>query len=267
VALHIHAFSKPEERTRRHRRILEEKSNRLARYREKLSGRDGLWQVWRSQLPPENEVRAAALERLTVWAAFLDPNVAHSRRVSQLASELFCGLAAHRLMPPAHERELHSILQIAALAHQVKPVRDDQSRPKTSARLLRTLPPPLGYTAHELKLAAAVVRFHHGDLPSARKKTIQQLDRTDRRHVALLAGILRMAEVFASATSSPITRLIVEERNRQLYIYAKGYRPSTSFAQQLAAERYLLETVLRRSILVRPFRKPAAQRSTPRRHR
>lgn len=262
VTLQIHAFANAEERTRWHRRILEEKSSRLARYRKKLSGKDGLWRVWRSQLPPENQVRAAALERLTVWAAFLDPNVAHSRRVSGLASELFDGLIAHRLVPPVHEKELRSILELAALAHQVKSVRDGESRPKTSARLLRTIPPPLGYSAHELKIAAAVVRFHRGDLPSARKKTIQQLERADRRHVALLAGILRLAEVFASASSTPVTRLIMEERDRQLYIYAEGYRPTASFAQQLAAERYLLESVLRRSILVRPLRKPQAKRPT-----
>jgi CHAD domain-containing protein len=262
VALQIHAFANAEERTRWHRRILEERSNRLARYREKLNGKDGLWRAWRSQLPPENQVRAAALERLKVWAAFLDPNVAQSRRVSALASELFHGLVAHRLIPAVHEKELHSILELAALAHQVKPVRDAESRPKVSARLLRILPPPLGYSAHELKLAAAVVRFHRGDLPSASKKTMQQLERADRRQVALLAGILRLANVFASASSAAVTRLITEERNRQLRIYAEGYRPSAAFAQQLATERYLLESVLRRAILVRPFRKPAPKRPT-----
>jgi hypothetical protein len=91
---------------------------------------------------------------------------------------------------------------------------------------------------------------------------MQQLERADRRQVALLAGILRLANVFASASSAAVTRLITEERNRQLRIYAEGYRPSAAFAQQLATERYLLESVLRRAILVRPFRKPAPKRPT-----
>jgi hypothetical protein len=43
-------------------------------------------------------------------------------------------------------------------------------------------------------------------------------------------------------------------KNEAVVIAAEGYTPSSPTAQTIAAERYLLETVLRRPVVVKPLR-------------
>jgi CHAD domain-containing protein len=254
TALQIHAFPDLEDRTRWHQRILEERTRRLDRYRSRMTGKHALWHEWRMQLPLTKQIHSAALARLKVWAAFLDPDFPHAQRIANLALQLFHGLAAHQLIPGPHERNLELILQVAAYAHDVGRSRTRRVHAKASAKLLRKLHPPLGWSPHDLKLAAAVVRYHDGGLPSARQKTLHSLEHGDRRAVTLLAGILRIAVALDGDRSGHITHLMVEQRNKQLYIYAHGYSQTGTLAQEVAAARYLLETTLRRPLLVRTWR-------------
>jgi argininosuccinate synthase len=53
-------------------------------------------------------------------------------------------------------------------------------------------------------------------------------------------------------------------KNEALVIEAEGYVPGSSTAQTIAAERYLLETVLRRPVVVKAMSNVATARRTPR---
>jgi CHAD domain-containing protein/HD superfamily phosphodiesterase len=264
TALQIHAFADPEVRTRWHQKILEERARRLTLYRERMTGKQALWHHWRSQLPQSGQIQSAALSRLKAWASFLDSDFAHSRHVANLALELFRGLASHELIPTRHERNLPLILQIAALSHDVGRSRKQRNHPKASAKMLRKMQPPLGWNAHDLKLAAIVVRHQDGAFPTSRHKANRGLELADRRTVTLLAGILHIARALDEDRSGRVTQLMVEQRNRQLLIYARGYSQTSTIAQKVAAARYLLETTLRRSILVRPLRTKVKPRSRQR---
>ena len=59
-----------DERGRWLQRIVEERQKRLDFYREKMLGRNSLWQAWRSELPSGTSLEHAALEKLKSWASF-----------------------------------------------------------------------------------------------------------------------------------------------------------------------------------------------------
>jgi len=95
----------------------------------------------------------------------------------------------------------------------------------------------------------------------------------DQRTVIQLAAILRLANALDVAHDGHVRRVKIENvsppsgprrtngflrkppvlgRNEALVIAAEGYAEGTATAQAVAAERYLLETVLRRPVIVRP---------------
>jgi hypothetical protein len=93
-------------------------------------------------------------------------------------------------------------------------------------------------------------------LPDERKATIQ------------LAAILRLANALDAGHDGHIRRIQIENDqagnvqvktrgNHALIIAAEGYSSASTSAQTIAAERHLLETVLRRPIIVK---NAAAQR-------
>ena len=256
TALQLHAFPDDGARSRWHDKIVDQRNRRVDRYRQRMTGTQSLWQQWRLELPQQSQIQFGALSRVRVWAGFLDPHPKHSHHVSALALEIFQGLSKHELIPAKHERSLELILQIAALAHDIGSSRNKHSRPKASAKLLRRMESPLGWDPHEVHLAAAVVRYHAKELPTGRQKVMRSLSLSDRRVVALLAGILRVANTLDADRSGRVTRVVIEERKNQLYIFAQGFSSASHAAEEMAAARYLLESSLHRSILVRPLRSP-----------
>jgi hypothetical protein len=48
-------------------------------------------------------------------------------------------------------------------------------------------------------------------------------------------------------------------KNQALVIAAEGYSQGTTTAQTAAAERYLLETVIRRPVVIRPMKAQATR--------
>ena len=58
-----------------------------------MAGKTSLWHTWRAGLPQGEQVKAAALRRLKLWASFLDPDFRHSQHVARLALQLYDGMA------------------------------------------------------------------------------------------------------------------------------------------------------------------------------
>jgi hypothetical protein len=94
-----------------------------------------------------------------------------------------------------------------------------------------------------------------------------------------LAAILRLANALDAAHDGRIRRVLIENavlqndrkrrtngfrrkpgslgKNESLIIGAEGYTPGSATAQAIAAERYLLETVLRRPVVVQALKNAA----------
>ena len=104
-----------------------------------------------------------------------------------------------------------------------------------------------------MELAAVVARYHRGALPRPRGKTLQRLELPDRRVAVQLAGVLRLANALDWRNGSE-PGLQVEVRDRTVLVHAAGYSPLQRSAEDVAAARHLLETVLRQAVLVRGIR-------------
>jgi len=271
TALAIQAFPDLESRRRWHDKITHERNKRVERYRELMLGKHSLWRTWRAQLPQGPQLRAAALSRLRVWASYLDPDFAHSHRVSQLALDLYEGLTRAGVVGHApqaasqgsvatatsHASDAREILQAAAFMHDVGKAKGHDNHHKKSYRMIRKLARPLGWTPRELELAAVVARYHRGALPRPRSKAMQALELPDRHLAMQLSGLLRLANALDTRNGAP-PKLTVELHDRIIRIHAAGYSPLDRTAENIAAARHLLETVLRLPVIVKPLQPRAS---------
>jgi CHAD domain-containing protein len=278
TGVEIEAFPDIESRNRWREKLNAERGKRIARYREKMVGRESLWRVWRAELPSGPQLRAAALSRLRTWAGYLDPDFLHSQRVAQLALALYDGLKDAGLLPasasasvsvnsvsrnsrPANlEHDWRTVLQAAAFMHDVGKAKGARSHQKNSYRMIREMARPLGWSAQELELAAVVARYHRGALPRPGGKKMQLLQLAQRPIAMELAGVLRLANALDSRPgrdgkgSENAPRLEVNLQDRSVVVRAAGYSAVDRSAESVAAARHLLETVLRRPVLVRALR-------------
>ncbi|MBZ5680885.1 MAG: CHAD domain-containing protein [Acidobacteriia bacterium] len=284
-------FPDDESRKQWHCRILEERTKRLASYHERMVGPDSLWQVWRAGLPQGQQIQALATRRMKLWAKALDPDFAHSERVAKLALELYDGLVAVGLLASSNgvarvkeksDRDARASLHVAALLHDVGKSKGNKGHHKSSLELIKTHGAPLGWNPQDIQRAAIIARFHHGALPTRSHKALRDLLPPEQKITIQLAAILRLANALDAAHDGHIRRIQIENvhgqaqanrrkrtngflrkpvsvlaRHEAVVIAAEGYTPNSLTAQTIAAERHLLETVLRRPVVVKPVKSPS----------
>ena len=259
TALQIKAFPDSEAHSRWHARIMEERTRRIERYREKMLGETSLWRVWRAELPLGKQIEAAALGRLKLWASFLDPDFKHSAHAARLALQLYDTLPARPQPAGSALKDPRSILQVAALLHDVGRSKKEKGHHKATYNLMQRLSPPLGWSAEQMRLAGIVARYHRGALPGAGQKILASLSAGQRQSVLHLAGILRLANAFDAEHDGRIQRLEVHQQNGFLEIAAQGYSARDRTAESVAAARHLLETVYRLPAIIKPVGSPGTE--------
>jgi len=247
-------------RDRWHQRILTERGKRIERYRERMLGEQSLWKVWRSGLPQGKQVRELAARRMKLWAKSLDPDFLHSERVAGLALQLYDGLLSTGWEPAVDGASARSSLMAASLLHDVGKFKGEKNHQKTSRDLIREHGNPLGWKEVETQRAAIVARFHRGALPTRRHKLLRDLLPDEQKATIQLSAILRLANALDAGHDGRIRRIRIENNpfrakgNEALVIAAEGYSPTGDNARIIAAERFLLETVLHRPVLVRAMK-------------
>ena len=279
AALSCHVFHTAESRRAWHERIVAERTKRIDEYRQRMVGPNSLWNVWRAGLPQGRRIQQIATQRMKLWAKALDPDFAHSECVARLAVELYDGLDAAALLGSSSEvidgngRDPRSALYVAALLHDVGRSKGNKGHHKQSQDLIKAHGTPLGWDADTMQQAAVIARFHSGALPVRSHKALRDLLPDQQKTIIRLAAILRLANAFDAQHDGQIRRVKVESQargnastkgrngvqrrlappaqNQAVVVEAEGYIPSSSTAQRIAAERYLLETVLRRPVVVK----------------
>jgi CHAD domain-containing protein/HD superfamily phosphodiesterase len=248
TAQQVNAFPHAESRSGWHSRVVEERTRRIEQYRGKMLGKTSLWQVWRAELPVGKQIESTALSRLKLWASLLDPDFKHSMHVARLALQLYDGLQG-----PANSDQ-RSILQVAALLHDVGRSTNEKAHHKTAYDLIRKLPPPLSWSGEKMRWVGIVSRYHRGALPQVGQKTLAGLTPGQRQDILRLAGILRLANAFDFERNGRVHHLEFHDHNGFLTIAAQGYSARDRMAEKVAAARHLLETVSRRPVMVKPLR-------------
>jgi CHAD domain-containing protein/HD superfamily phosphodiesterase len=266
TALSYHAFPDEGSRRRWHARILEERRKRIERYRQETTGPKSLWQVWRAGLPQGKQIQEIATRRLKLWAKALDPDFAHSERVARLALELFDGLRSVGLLGSfngigrAANSDARGSLLMAGLLHDVGKSKGKKGHHKASLELIKAHGTPLGWKTEDMQRAAIVARFHCGALPTRSHQTLRDLLPNEQKITIQLAAILRLANALDASHDGHIRRVQVDRGNSSpmappscVTVAAEGYSARSNTARAVAAERYLLETLLRRPVLIRPM--------------
>jgi CHAD domain-containing protein len=279
TALSCHVFPNETSPKAWHERIVKERTKRIDEYREKTVGENSLWHVWRAGLPQGKQIQEIATRRMKLWAKVLDPDFAHSERVARLSLQLYDSIDGTGLFrrqnveyngDAAHERES---LYVAALLHDVGKFKGNKGHHKESLELIKKHGTPLGWQEEDMRRAGLVARFHTGALPGRSHKAMRNLLPDEQRTVVRLAAVLRVANALDVTHDGHIRRVKVENatertggrrtdgllrkapslgKNEAIVIGAEGYSEASATAQAVAAERYLLETLIRRPVIVRP---------------
>ena len=251
TALRLRSFTSAEERERWRSAIGRERAHRITTYRQKLVGRNSLFREWREGLLSGNRLRQAINRKFEIWAGFLDPHPAHAKRIVQGSLRIFdglinCGAMRNRAM---QQVELRDLLKIAALVHEVGRAAGKRKHHKRALRMLEKLDVPPGWTAEHLRVVGMAARYHRGALPFAHP-AFMRLARSKRRIVALIGGIIRLAEAIESAGTTAPGHILLERRNGYLVLHADGNSPAGKSFERIAARRYLLETACGLPIMV-----------------
>jgi len=290
-------FPDEHSRQRWRARILSARTKRVERYRAKMVGDHSLWQGWRAALPQGKQIQELATRRMKLWANNLDPDFPHSERVASLALQLYDGLLATAWQPAIDSLSARFSLFAAALLHDVGKFKGEKNHHKKSLKLMQAHGTPLGWKSADFRRSSIVARFHRGALPARRHKLLRDLLPDEQKATVELAAILRLANALDAAHEGHIRRVQIENvrvnnvrgrvrgnnsnnkenrkkrvagfllksvppaRNEPLMIAAQGYTPLGRTAQTVAAERYLLETVLHRPVVVRAMTASGSRRT------
>jgi len=231
--------------------IEKERTARLDEYRTRMAGRKSLWAVWRAGLPSGERLEAAALAKLALWAAALDPDTAHSRQVARLSLELFDGLAAAGFNGTLGHPQARVLLHAAALLHNTGRSEAAKGHHKAAYRLISSLEPPLGWSKDDLERVAIVARYHCGAEPRDKHKPYAALPPEGQSVVRTLAGVLRIADALDDAHDGAVRRLEVRSHPEYVLIRAAGWQENETNAATIGGRKHLLEFALGRPIIVR----------------
>jgi CHAD domain-containing protein len=253
TALRLHAFASPEERERWGAAIGHARAERIRRYREMLVGRNSRFHEWRAGLPSGDKLRQAITRKFEIWAGFLDPHPTRAHSIAKTSLRIYDGLVSCGVMRPAAmgEVDLRDLLGIAALVHEVGRAEGKKKHHKRAARRLEKLDVPPGWTPEHMRTIGLAARYHRGALPFAHP-AYARLARSQQRVVALLGGILRLAEAVENAGQNSDEKVLLERRDGYLVLHAGGKPSSSKGAERIAARRYLLETACGLPLLLAP---------------
>jgi len=251
TALRLRSFASAEERERWRSSIGRARAERVALYREKLVGGNSLFLQWRQGLPSGERLRQAIAKKFEIWAGFLDPDPAHAKRIAHTSLAIYDGLVSCGVLRTAaiHEVDVRDLLSIAAIVHEVGRAAGKKKHHKRAVRMLDKLDVPPGWTAEHLRTIGMAARYHRGALPFAHPAYVR-LARSKRRMVALLGGILRLAEALESGGQKAPGELLLERSNGYLVLHAQQQPSFAKRIERIAARRHLLETACGVPILV-----------------
>jgi len=228
-------------------KVEEQRSSRLAQYREKVAGKTSPLRMWRDSLPAEKDLRAAGLARLGEWSSFVTPDFPRARRIARLSLQLYDGLASCGLMSTESQFDERFVLNAAALLQDAGRFKKSKAYHKETYRMIRKLTPPLGWSKQDLEFAAIVARFHRRALPYPDHARLSVYELPLRQTLIRLAAILRLANAFQTKPYRSIRRLQVENGPDYLAVRAEGFRENDPTHAKLSVAQRFFEFAFQRA--------------------
>lgn len=144
-------------------------------------------------------------------------NERHCEQVATLALQIFDGLKA-RFDLPATSRD---VLQAAAILHDIGYLISHSKHHKHAYHLIMHGDLP-GFSTREIELVANVARYHRRAPPRKRHENLAHLTREERRLIARLSGILRIADGLDRTHSQSVTGLKVRAVHGRLRLHLEA---------------------------------------------
>ncbi len=229
---------------------------RIETYRQLTLGKTSLWNIWRSGLPTNGRVEAAALARLRATARAVDPHVRRTSQISRVAVALFDAFKHADSAPAFSDATLHRVLLAAARVHGLGDAETSKSPQKAARKFLLGLALPPGWSNEDWELLVLAVRYHRGAEPRAKDGPFSRLSAEQQNSVRALAGVLRLARALRKRGVASGAGLRAEKSADAIVLRVPGLPDDVETAARLAAGKHLLEEVLRLPLIVKPAAKP-----------
>jgi CHAD domain-containing protein len=250
-------FLETEDSFRLWQEIIErERHERMETYRQLTLGKTSLWNTWRSGLPTNGRVEAAALARLRATARAVDPHARRTSQTSRIAVALFDALKRADCAPAFSDAALRRILLAAARLHGVGDAEAGKAPQKAARKLLLGLAIPPGWSNEDWELLALAVRYHRGPEPRAKDGPFSKLAAEQHNNVRALAGVLRLARALRKRGVATGAGLRAEKSTDAVLLHVPGLADDVETASRLAAGKHLLEEYLHLPLILKAIAKP-----------
>ncbi len=231
--------------------IERERDERIETYRQLTLGRTSLWNLWRSGLPTNGRVEAAALARLRATARAVDPHVRRTSQISRVAVALFDAFKRTHSAPAFADVGIYRVLLAAARLHCVGDADASKSPQKAARKFLLGLPVPPGWSNEDWELLALAIRYHRGAEPRAKDGPFSKLSAEQQSSVRALAGVLRLARALRKCGVASGAGFRAEKSADAVVLRVPGLPDDIETAARLAAGKHLLEEYLRMPLIVK----------------
>jgi CHAD domain-containing protein len=239
-----------------------QRHERIETYRQLTLGTTSLWNTWRSGLPTNGRVDAAALARLRATARAVDHHVRRTSQISRVAVALFDAFKRAECGQAFSDASLRRVLIAAARLQGVGAVDPDKSPQKAARKFILGLSIPPGWSNDDWELLAFVIRYHRGAEPDDHG-AFAKLSADQQKRVRALAGVLRLARALRKCGVANGSGLRAEKSTDAILLTVPGLGDDVDTAARLAAGKHLLEDYLRLPLILKSIPKPAKLVSLP----
>ena len=211
---------------------------------------DQLWHASKGTKPPGRGKSQKVLEAVLALATRCRYEREHTHQVTKLALELFDQLQGLHQLGPGDR----FWLECGALLHDIGWTEGQQGHHKTALRLIMA-DPRLPLERREREIVGLIARYHRKALPSDEHKHYGNLHSADQQRVAILGGILRVADGLDRTHGSVVQKLACKVSPRKITITCQVREPADIEFMAARKKADLLESVLRRTVTIGPSRK------------
>lgn len=221
--------------------IRRERQQSIRTYRQLTLGKTSLWNFWRSGLPTNGRMEAAAEARLWATARATDSHPSRTSQITRISSAIHAALKRANAATGFEEASMHRILLAAARLHGAGDIDPDIAAQKAARKFVLDLPLPPGWSNEEWAVLATVIRYHRGPEPSEKSGPFSKLSAEQQNRVRALAGVLRLARALRKCGVANGSGLRAEKSAEAVILRVRGLADDMETAWRLAAGKHLLE--------------------------
>lgn len=198
---------------------------------------DHLREIEAESLPPVPDVLDKRLRGVFAIGRRYGYEERHALQVADLAEKIFDALA------PLYKLQRHwrTLLSAAALLHDVGYHISHESHHKHSFYLIKNSE-ITGFSEHEKLLIANTARYHRGSMPKDSHTDFMKLSEKDRRTVAQLGAILRLADALDHGYENRIKNIKFKCGAQNLSMKLLSNENCTAELQAVEQKKDLFET-------------------------